>query len=86
MKTTLKILGIITGFILVGSLMIMNSQPVKVDMVFVNGEVSCFVIVIASFLAGYITCLIYQWLKSSLRIEKKNRSISAKPADIFGDI
>ncbi|MBF0302776.1 MAG: DUF1049 domain-containing protein [Desulfamplus sp.] len=87
MKTTLKILGVITAVILIGSLMIMNAQPVKVNMMFVDGEVSCFLIIIVSFMAGYLTCLIYMLLKRSLMVDKKNRRIpTSKHDDIFGDI
>ncbi len=75
-----------TAVILIGSLMIMNAQPVRVDMVFVDGEVACFLVIIASFMAGYITCLIYMWLKNSLQSDKNNKRIPSKHDDIFGDI
>ena len=87
MKMMLKILGVITAIILIGYLIIMNAQPVKVDMVFVHGEVSCFLVIIASFMAGYITCLLYMWLKRGLLVEKKTRRVTtSKHDDIFGDI
>ncbi len=86
MKITLKILGFITGVILIGSLMIMNAQPVKVDLVFIDGEMSCFLIIISSFLIGFFSCLVYIWLKNSLVIQKKTRPLSLKDDDIFRDI
>jgi len=87
MKTILKILGVITAIILIGYLIIMNAQPVRVDMVFVHGEVSCFLVIIASFMAGYVTCLLYMWLKKGLIVKKKTKPVTtSKHDDIFGDI
>ncbi|SLM32758.1 Putative membrane protein (DUF1049), greigite-island specific protein (in syntheny with OMM_30 in the MMP) [Desulfamplus magnetovallimortis] len=86
MKITLKILGVITGLILIGSLMVMNAQPVKVDLVFVDGEVACFLIIIASFLTGYLSCLVYLWLKRSLMTDRKKTHSISRHDDIFGDI
>jgi len=86
MRLTLKILGFISGVILVGSLITMNAQPVRVDLVFVDGEVSLFLIIIASFLTGFFVCLIYLWLKKSLSMQKRASQKAAAHEDIFGDI
>lgn len=86
MRITLKILGFITGIILVGSLMVMNAQPVNVDLVFIDGEVACFLIIISSFLVGFITCLVYLWLRKNLVLHKQNSHQESKHDDIFGDI
>ncbi len=86
MRLTLKIIGFISGVILVGSLIIMNAQPVRVDLVFVDGEVAVFLIIMASFLTGFFTCLTYLWLKKSLSMHKKASQKAAAHEDIFGDI
>ena len=86
MRLTLKIIGFISGAILVGSLMVMNAQPVRVDLVFVDGEVAVFLLIMASFLTGFFVCLIYLWLKKSLSVHKKAGQKTAVHEDIFRDI
>jgi len=68
MGTAFKILGVISGVILVGSLIVMNSVPAPVDLFFVEGEISVFLI---SFLSGFSTCLTYLWLRKVLAHKKK---------------
>ncbi|MEA1967841.1 MAG: hypothetical protein U9N77_06445 [Thermodesulfobacteriota bacterium] len=85
MRITLKIIGFISGVILVGSLIIMNATPVVIDLVFIDGEVAVFIIIIASFITGFITCVIYLWLKKSLLVQKQSRQKSLRHDDLFGD-
>ena len=86
MRLILKILGSISGIVLVGSLIIMNAQPVHVDLVFVDGEIAVFLIIIASFLTGFFVCLLYLWLKKSLSMQKKATQKAIKRDDIFRDV
>jgi len=85
MRVTLKIIGFISGVILVGSLIIMNARPVVIDLIFIDGEVAVFIIIIASFIAGFITCVIYLWLKKSLLVQKQSKQKSLRHDDLFGD-
>lgn len=71
MGTAFKILGVISGMILVGSLIVMNSVPAPVDLFFVEGEISVFLIIMVSFLSGFTTCLTYLWLRKVLMHKKK---------------
>ncbi len=71
MGTAFKILGVISGVILVGSLIVMNSVPAPVDLFFVEGEISVFLIIMVSFLSGFSTCLTYLWLRKVLAHKKK---------------
>ncbi len=86
MRTTLKILGLVTGAILIGSLIVMNAQTVRIDLVFIDGEVALFLVIVASFLAGFITCLTYLWLKRMLYVQPVDRRPRSRHADIFEDI
>lgn len=71
MGTAFKILGAISGVIIIGSLIVMNSVPAPVDLFFVEGEISVFLIIIVSFLSGFTTCLTYLWLRKVLVYKKK---------------
>jgi len=86
MTVTLKILGFISGVILLGSLIIMNAEPANVNLIFVDGEVAVFLVIIISFLVGFVTCFTYLWLKKALLCKKDSIEKTAKHNDVFGDI
>ena len=86
MTVTLKILGFISGVILLGSLIIMNAQPANVNFIFVDGEVAVFLIIIVSFLIGFVACFTYLWLRKALLCKKDSMKKAAKHNDVFGDI
>jgi len=88
MKASLKLLGIISAIILVGALVVTNSNPARVDLFFIDGEVSVFLIIAGSFISGFFTCLIFLWLRRVLGENKKSkRSIETeRKIDIFREI
>ena len=86
MTVTLKIIGFISGIILIGSLIVMNAEPANVNFIFVDGEVAVFLIIIVSFLIGFVTCLTYLWLKKALLCKKDFGQKAVKHDDIFGDV
>jgi len=71
MGTAFKILGVISAVIIIGSLIVMNSTPAPVDLFFVEGEISVFLIIMVSFLSGFTSCLTLRWLRKVLPHKKK---------------
>jgi len=77
MKTTLRLLGALSAILMVGSLLIMNSAPAHVDLVLIEGDIAVFMIIVVSFLLGFFTCLLYQFLRRMVG-HTKNRGRAAK--------
>jgi len=73
MKITLRLLGALSAILMVGSLLVMNSAPAHVDLVLIEGDIAVFMIIVVSFLLGFFTCLLYQWLRRMLSHPKKRR-------------
>jgi len=86
MKTTLRFLGALSAILMVGSLMVMNSAPARVDLVLIEGDVAVFMVIAVSFLLGFFTCLLYQLLRRMVGHTKKlRRTDKTHPAEKFGE-
>ena len=83
MRASLKILGIISAVILVGALIVVNSTTARVDLFFIDGEIAVFLIIAGSFLFGFLSCLVFMWLRRTLgENSKPKRSIESKMTDL----
>jgi len=87
MKTTLRLLGALSAILMVGSLIIMNSAPAHVDLVLVEGDIAVFMVIMVSFLLGFFTCLLYQFLRKMVGHTKKlGRTVKTQSAAEIDDI
>jgi len=83
MSKLFRIVGIVSGLIITLMFVLMNLSLAHVDLFFIEGDVWAFLVVMGSFLAGYLTCLIYSWLR---RVRKSKKSSDSLERSIVGEL
>ena len=75
MSKLFRIVGIVTGLVLTLMFVLVNLTITRVDLFFIEGDTWVFLIIMASFLAGYLTCLLLTWLKRKRKSKKSSASL-----------
>ncbi|MBF0450795.1 MAG: LapA family protein [Candidatus Magnetomorum sp.] len=83
----LKILGVITAIVITAILIVLNSTPAHVDFYFAKTDTAVFLVIMASFVLGFICCYILMSLRS-LKNRKKTQKYSQIRAEktLMGEI
>ena len=72
MSKLFRIIGIVSGLVLTLMFVLMNLSLAHVDLFFIEGDVWSFLVVMGSFLAGYLTCMLFTWLRRVRKSKKKS--------------
>jgi len=83
MNKLFRIVGIVTGVVVTLMFVIVNLTITRVDLFFIEGETWVFLVIMGSFLAGYLTCLLFAWLK---RVRKSKKSSDSLERSLVGEI
>jgi len=86
MFSIIKILGILTAIIITGGLMILNSGPAHVDVLFTEADTAVFIIIMASFVAGFFSCYVFMTLKNIKKREKFRKQNLTNDRSLIGEI
>ncbi|HIJ19804.1 MAG TPA: hypothetical protein HPP58_02020 [Deltaproteobacteria bacterium] len=82
MNKLFRLIGIVSGVVILVMFVIVNRGITHVDLFFVEGNTWGFLVIILSFGAGYLTRILVSWLKRS---RKPGRSESLERS-IIGEI
>ena len=83
MNKLIRIVGIVSGLVLTLMFVLMNLSLAHVDLFFIEGDVWTFLVVMGSFLAGYLTCLLFTGLR---RVRKSKKSSDSLERSIVGEL
>lgn len=83
MSKLFRIVGIVSGLVVTLMFVLVNLTITRVDLFFIEGETWVFLVIMASFLAGYLTCLLFAWLK---RVRKSKKSSDSLERSLVGEI
>jgi len=72
MSKLFRIIGIVSGLVITLMFVLMNLSLAHVDLFFIEGDVWSFLVVMGSFLAGYLTCMLFTWLRRVRKSKKKS--------------
>ena len=86
MLSILKILGIITAIIITGGLMILNSGPAHVNIFFTEADTAVFLVIMASFIAGFFSCYVFMGVKNIRKKDKRKRQTFETYHHLVGEI
>jgi len=75
MSKLFRIVGIVTAVVVTLMFVLVNLTITRVDLFFIEGDTWVFLIIMASFLAGYLTCLLLTWLKRKRKSKKSSASL-----------
>lgn len=82
MSKLFRIVGIVSGMVIVAMFILVNLTITHVDLFLVEGDTWSFLVIMSSFAAGYLAHILVAWLKKS---RKPKRSTSLERS-IVGDI
>jgi uncharacterized integral membrane protein len=83
MNKLFKIVGIVSGLVLTLMFVIVNLTITHVDLFVIEGDTWVFMVIMGSFVAGYLTCLLLTWLK---RVRKSKKSSDSLERSLVGEI
>ncbi len=83
MNKLFRIVGIVSGLIVTLMFVVVNLRTTHVDLFVVEGDTWAFLVIMCSFLAGYLTCLLLTWLKRARKSKKNSKSLERS---IVGEI
>ena len=87
MKSILKILGVITAVAIVSILIVLNSSPAHVDFYFAKTDTAVFLVIMTSFLLGFLCCYIFMGVRNiSKRQKTKKYSQIRAEKTLMGEI
>ena len=72
MSKLFRIIGIVSGLVITLMFVLMNLSLAHVDLFFIEGDMWSFLVVMGSFLAGYLTCMLFTWLRRVRKSKKKS--------------
>ena len=75
MSKLFRIVGIVTGVVVTLMFVLVNLTITRVDLFFIEGDTWVFLVIMASFLAGYLTCLLFARLKRGRKSKKNSDSL-----------
>ena len=78
-----RIFGIVTGVVVTLMFVIMNLSVAHLDLFFIEGDVWVILIIMGSFLAGFLTCFLLGRLKRLRKAKKRSDSLGRS---IVGDL
>jgi len=87
MRSIVKILGVITAVAIVSVLIVLNSSPAHVDFYFAKTDTAVFLVIMTSFLLGFLCCYIFLGVRNITKRQKtkKYSQIRAEKA-LMGEI
>ena len=83
MTKLFRIVGIVSGLVVTFMFVIVNLTITHVNLFFIEGDVWTFLVIMGSFLAGYLTCLLFAWLK---RVRKSKKHSDSLERSIVGEL
>jgi len=86
MLSFLKLLGVITAVVITGILIFLNSTPVHIDLFFTKGDTAVFLVIMTSFILGFISCYILIEVRNIKKNKKKTATKLKKENRLIGEI
>ena len=83
MSKLFRIVGIVSGLVVTLMFVAVNLTITRVDLFFIEGETWVFLVIMSSFLAGYLTCFILARLR---RLRKDSKRSDSLERSIVGEI
>jgi len=85
MRSIFKLLGVVTAVAIMTALIILNSGPAHVDFYFAKTDTAVFLVIMTSFVLGFLCCYILMMLKNIKNKKQKYSRIKAEKS-IIGEI
>jgi len=73
MKPILRIMGVITAVAIVSILIVLNSSPAHVDFYFAKTDTAVFLVIMTSFLLGFLCCYIFMSVRNMSKRQKTKK-------------
>ena len=75
MSKLFRIVGIVSGLVVTLMFVLVNLTTAHVDLFFIEGDTWVFLVIMSSFLSGYLTCLLFTWLRRGRKAKKSSDSL-----------
>jgi uncharacterized integral membrane protein len=85
MISIFKLLGVITAVAIISVLIVLNSGPAHVDFYFAKADTAVFLVIMTSFVLGFLCCYILMKLKNIKNKKDKYSRLKAEKS-IIGEI
>ncbi|KPA17993.1 magnetosome protein Mad14 [Candidatus Magnetomorum sp. HK-1] len=73
MISVFKMLGVITAVAIISILIVLNSSPAHVDFYFAKADTAVFLVIMTSFVLGFICCYVLITLRNIKNNKKKQK-------------
>jgi len=87
MGSVFKMLGVITAVAMISVLIVLNSSPAHVDFYFAKADTAVFLVIMTSFVLGFVSCYVLMTLRNIKKRKKKQKYTRMKAENsLIGEI